>query len=504
MIRYTSDRQLTFEGFTLPFSGKLNPKNRWIIWHKVIPWDEFAIRYYRTLDPKQGRPAKNARLVIGALIIKHKLTLSDEETVLQIQENPYLQYFVGFSCFQDKRPLAPSLFVEIRKRMGKDIFSAFEEVILEKLALSKTSTENDGKNEEEPVENKGKMLVDATVAEQAVRYPTDLSLLNEARGISEQLIDDLYKQSDYARKPRTYRRIARKKYLNLAKKKKPSRKVLRRGLREQLQYLRRNLKYIERLVGDVGSVPFPLPHRQQRQYWIIQHVYRQQNEMYRNQEKRCDDRIVSIAQPHVRPIVRGKAGKKVEFGAKLSVSMVDGLAFVDHIGWDAFNEGKDLQEQVESYKRRNGYYPAAVLADQIYGSRENRKYLKEKGVRFGGKRMGRPPKKTEENKERLRELKAQRIRDSRERIPIEGKFGQGKNGYRLNYIRAKLQRTSEAWINCIFLVMNLMVLLRKLQEQLKKLFFSRSLRLRKLLKHIATRFGHSLGNVRASLAVLPV
>ena len=154
------------------------------------------------------------------------------------------------------------------------------------------------------------MLVDATVAEQSVRYPTYLSLLNEAREISEQLIDDLYKQSDYAKKPRTYRRIARKKYLNLAKKKKPGRKVLRRGLREQLQYLRRNLKYIERLITDVGSAAFPLPHRQQRQYWIIQHVYRQQNEMYRNQEQRCDDRIISIPQPHVRPTVRGKAGKR--------------------------------------------------------------------------------------------------------------------------------------------------------------------------------------------------
>jgi transposase, IS5 family len=223
MIRYTSDRQLTLEGFSLPFGGKLNPENRWIKWHKVIPWDEFAIRYYRTLDPRQGRPAKNARLVIGALIIKHKLTLSDEETVLQIQENPYLQYFVGFSSFQDKQPLAPSLFVEIRKRMGKDVFSAFEEVILEKLALSKKSTTNEDekedKGEEEPVENKGKMLVDATVAEQAIRYPTDLSLLNEAREISEQLIDDLYKQSDYPKKPRTYRRVARKNYLNLAKKK---------------------------------------------------------------------------------------------------------------------------------------------------------------------------------------------------------------------------------------------------------------------------------------------
>jgi hypothetical protein len=137
MIRYTSDRQLPLEGFSLPFGGRLNPENRWIKWNKVIPRDEFVIGYYRNPDPNQGRPAKNAGLVIGALIIKHKLTLSDEETVLQIQENPYLQYFVGFSSFQDERPPAPGLFVEIRKRMGKDVFSAFEEVILEKLALSK-------------------------------------------------------------------------------------------------------------------------------------------------------------------------------------------------------------------------------------------------------------------------------------------------------------------------------------------------------------------------------
>jgi hypothetical protein len=122
MIRYTSDRQLTLEGFTLPFGGKLNPENRWITWHKVIPRDEFAIRYYRTLDPDQGRPAKNARLVIGALIIKHKLTLSDEETVLQIQENPYLQYFVGFSCFQDKRPPAPACLLRFANAWEKIFF----------------------------------------------------------------------------------------------------------------------------------------------------------------------------------------------------------------------------------------------------------------------------------------------------------------------------------------------------------------------------------------------
>lgn len=461
MIRYTSSKQLSLEGFTLPFGGKLNPKNRWVKWSEIIPWDGLAAGYYRTMHAHKGRPCKGARLVIGAMIIKHKLNLSDEETVLQIQENPYLQYFVGFSSYKDEPPFAPSLFVDIRKRMGEEVFASFEKVILEKIGKPRRASS-------EPVENRGKLLVDATVAEQSIRYPTDLSLLNEARGISEKLIDELYGLSDYTKKPRTYRRKARKQYLTLAKNKKPSVKVRRRGLREQLQYLRRNLKHISALLDYLGSKPFPLVHKLQRQYWIIQHVYDQQDEMYKSRKNRCDDRIVSISQPHVRPIVRGKASKKTEFGAKISVSMTDGLAFVDHIGWDAFNESKDLKQQVEEYKQRYGYYPEVVLADQLYGSRDNRKYLKENGIRFGGKALGRPPKKTAENEARLKQMKEQRIRDSRERIPIEGKFGQGKNGYRLNYIRAKLQKTSEAWINCIFLVMNLMVLLRKLCEKLKK------------------------------------
>jgi len=175
--------------------------------------------------------------------------------------------------------------------------------------------------------------------------------------------------------------------------------------------------------------------------------------------------------------VRGKASKKTEFGAKISVSMKDGIAFVDHIGWDAFNESTDLKKQVEDYRQRFGHYPEVVLADQLYGSRDNRKYLKEKGIRFGGKALGRPPKQTAENTEKIRAMKKQRAQDSRERIPIEGKFGQGKNGYRLNYIRAKLQKTSEAWISCIFLVMNLMVLLKKLGKNIALSLFVRLLKL---------------------------
>ena len=100
------------------------------------------------------------------------------------------------------------------------------------------------------------------------------------------------------------------------------------------------------------------------------------------------------------------------------------------------------------------------MGDPVYGTQTNRRYLKGHGIRFAGKPLGRPKKVTEANREELKQLKAQRREEYLQRIPIEGKFGQGKNGYNLNYIRAKRADTSFAWINSIFLVMNLLILLR--------------------------------------------
>ena len=456
MIRYTSERQLFLEGFTLPFGGKLNAENRWVKLSQRIPWDELAKAYHTRLTADRGRPAKNARIVIGAVIIKHKLTLSDEETVLQIQENPYLQYFIGLSRYQEEPAFAPSLFVEIRRRMGSDVFAAFEQAILAEIERSRKQEKTD-QEDKDPPRRKGKLIIDATVAEQAVRFPTDLGLLNESREISEKLIDELAKESG-VKKPRTYREEAKKRYLNIAKNKKPGRKLIRQGIRQQLQYLRRNLSHIDRLLDASGR--FPLSPRKQKLYWVIQQVYSQQLSMYRHNSCRCADRIVSLQQPHIRPIIRGKAKSRTEFGAKISVSLVDGIAMVDHLGWDAFNESQDLRDQVESYTTRYGYSPEVVLADGIYGTRENRKYLQGEGIRFGGRPLGRPMKHTAQNAAQIKLEKKLRKQDALERIPIEGKFGQGKNGYRLNYIRAKTAATSEAWIRAIFLVMNLMVLLR--------------------------------------------
>ena len=265
MIRYCSQKQLTLAEFDWPFQTALDENNRWVKMSECIPWDELAEGYYQGLSVKQGRPAKDARLVIGAVIIKHKLCLSDQEAVLQIQENPYLQYFVGLPGYQMEEPFAPSLFVEIRKRMGQDVFEVFHGAILDSLESAKAKrkpgdlnhssqpgkaersqaqennkddlpSDSGSTTEDEESNHQGKLILDATVAPQAIRYPTDLSLLNEAREFSEQIIDTLYAETALTKKPRTYREKARKAFLAIVKQRRPSGRTRRRGLKQQLQY----------------------------------------------------------------------------------------------------------------------------------------------------------------------------------------------------------------------------------------------------------------------------
>ena len=163
--------------------------------------------------------------------------------------------------------------------------------------------------------------------------------------------------------------------------------------------------------------------------------------MYEQKKHRIDDRIVSIHQPHVRPIVRGKEKSKTEFGAKLGVSLDHGFARLDKINWNAYNESGGLREQVENYRTLHVFYPELVQVDKIYATRENRRWLKERGIRMTAAPLGRPSRQQAESYYQKKERK----KEATERNAIEGKFGQGKNGYNLNHIRAKLKETSESW-----------------------------------------------------------
>ncbi len=464
MIRYKSEKQLVIEEFRTPFEMKLQKENRWVVLADKLPWDELAAIYHRSLSPSMGAPAKDARLVIGALIVKHTLGLDDRETIETIRENMYIQYFLGLCDYTYQDVFDRSLFTTLRYRMGEDKFDEMTCELIKLADMSKHGQKKQKRQDDTPKtnpgapveksddlpENKGKLLLDATVADQMIVYPTDLGLVANSRQESERIIDLICEKLNITPKPRTYRRNARKAYLNLAKKKHKTKKEIRKGIGKQLRFLRRNIKSIHRLLDKAETQPFPLNARDQKIFFVIQHILDQQMGMYLSRTHSTDDRIANIYQPYVRPIVRGKDKAQVEFGAKIGVSLVDGYARIDTLSWNAYNESTDLIKQVEAYNDLKGCYPEVVIVDKIYGTRENRAYLKDHGIRFCGKPLGRPAKETLTPYQKLKQKIERGIRNQ-----IEGKFGQGKNAYELNKIRTRTAKTSESWIACIVFIMNL-------------------------------------------------
>lgn len=438
MVRYTSRHQLKIEEFGNLYQMRLDPANRWVQLAAHFPWDE-CVRIYARHFPDSGRTAIDPRIVIGSPIIKHKLVLSDDETVRTIGENPYMQFFPGLDGFAPEPLFSPSLFVEWRKRLGNGAFNRFADVLATICHGGKDSVKDSS-----TAPNKGKPKLDATVADQNITYPNDLGLLNKARERTEDMMDHLFGhlRDELKVKPGTYRKTARKKYLAESKKRQANKKTLRSAVRYHLNCLDRNVRSINGMLDMLeGS---PMPHKMLGDFWIVQTVNDQQREMYSNKTSRCDDRTVSISQPYVRPIVRGKAGKKVEFGTKMGLA----LAKAETLGWDAHNESADLVPHAESYRELYGHYPDLIQIDKIYGTNANRNWCRERGI---GMTVATKGKRHEET---VRE-KRKRKKEFNERNAIEGRFGQAKQGYGLNNIKAKLSNTSHSWIGATLFVTNL-------------------------------------------------
>lgn len=422
--------------------------NRWLIMASFISWTEFEEEYASIFDDKLGAPAKPFRMALGALLIQQKLNITDRETVEIIRENPYLQYFIGLTKFSHKIPFHHSMMVHFRKRIGSEIIDKINEItVLKELKQQGEIEEHESK---EQIKNEGKLILDASCAEADITFPTDLGLLNKGRMVTEKIIDTLHEGEaiKVGKKPRTYRQIARKEYLKIAKKRKPRKEERDEGINKQLKYIERNLKSIDNLI-DQGIGLSKLSKKQYKNLLVVRELYRQQKEMYERKENRIDNRIVSISQPHIRPIVRGKAGSAVEFGGKISISVYENYVFLDKLSWENFNESTHLIEQVEKYYKLMGCYPKTIHVDAIYRTRANRAYCKEKGIKMNGPALGRPKKNIslEEKKE------AQENEKIRNRV--EGKLGEGKRKYGLNKIMTKLAATSMTVISLKCLVMNL-------------------------------------------------
>jgi hypothetical protein len=459
------NKQISIFEFGQKAGLKLDPNNRWVKMSGLIDWDALEDEYASLFCDDNGAPAKPIRLALGALLIKQIESLPDEKLVLHIQENPYMQYFCGIKEFSYEQPFAPSLMVEFRKRFSDEvIWNINEKLFREQRTSRDDEKDDDDQNKPEPP-NKGTLIMDTTCAPANIAYPQDINLLNEARVKTEEMVEAMH-AGNYGKKakPRLDKQKAHKAYLKISKSKKRDARVLRKALKKQLSYIRRNLGYIDSLIAEGHQER--LTGKQKAELDTIRKLYQQQKYMIDSRTNRVDNRIVSISQPHVRPMVRGKAAAKVEFGAKVAISVVDGYAFVDAISWDPYNESRDLIEIAEGYRALYGFYPEAIMADKLYRNRENLEYCKSRNIHVSGPKLGRPTKYSQAEK-------LQAFQDSGVRNTVEGKFGIGKIAYGLRCVMAKLQDTSQTVISLAFLAMNLV---RRLALLLCFFFFARPFR----------------------------
>ena len=439
-------QQLCFVNFNSTCGMQLDKDNEWIKNANRLPWLAWEPLYCELFQSETGNVAKPARMVIGSLIIQLRMGFTDRDLVQQIRENPYYQYFIGLQAFQHDAPFAPSVLVEWRKRLNLDFVIKLNDILCDAMPKLVNPKCRYGSS------NKGTLITtqicDATVAPQNIRYPQDTSLLNEARVKCEQMIDWFCKA--YALdKPRTYRKVAHKEYLAFAKSKKPSKQRIRNTVKKQLSYVRRDLKYLDTFMGDQGYAP---AKKYIDNIITIHLLYEQQKYMYDNNTHKVDKRIVSISQPYVRPIMRGKASKPTEFGAKLHLSVDErGFARIEYLSFDAYNEGVILEDALNAYKDRNGFYPERVLVDQIYRTRNNRSFCKENNIRISGPKLGAPSKDQAKNKKEEK----QAATDNADRIEIERYFSIAKRRNGMGLITKKRKDTSLSTIAMSVLVTNI-------------------------------------------------
>lgn len=477
-MKYTSHlKQLSVDMFRSSFDD-LDKNNRWVRLGDLLPWTELEKAYNSRLgNGSKGAGNKPARMIIGACIIKHKFSLSDEETISMIQENPYMQYLCGLSEFTAKPLFDPSLFTTIRKRITIEEINLFTTELLNSELTAKGTRQaewqrRDDDNEEPPADNaadngaeftdshgrthKGTLKIDATCADAEVRYPVDADIIHDGCKVADRYIRKICEEL-HIKKVRSCYREARGFYLELVKRKKKGTRLIRSTISAMLSYLDKDLRKLAELFVEYrGCKGILLPH-EQRILRATFDMYSQQLEMHEGKKHQCKDRIISVFQPHVRPIVRGKSKAPTEFGAKIGAAVYEGYTFIDHHSWDAYNESSDLSLHVRLFKERFGCLPATILADKIYMSKANRKILKEYEIRTYCKPLGRPPREPRSPEYLERMAKA-----VGERNEVECSFGTGKRIYRANNIRAKLPKTAECWTGMCYFVKNVMKFHREL------------------------------------------
>jgi IS5 family transposase len=308
MIRYTSFKQLSIEEFKTPFEKEIDSNNRWVILANSLPWDELANIYHKAMSPGKGAPGKDARLVIGALIVKHKLGFSGDETIQIIKENPYIQYFLGMKEFTNSPIFDSGLFTSILKRLGIDTFNQMQKEIIEKALNIQLKSKRNG------------LVIANRATDHFTNFSSNLRLLSDARILCEKILDTLCKEFNHRAMPTSYREKAFNEYTAAINGSNHTIKENKKAIGRQLSFLKRRIRSINKLIDTYldkvdpdkftvikGAYPIPLNVSDLKRFWIIQHLYLQQQKMHKTGKKSCSDRIIDIDHPNLRLVLNTKA-----------------------------------------------------------------------------------------------------------------------------------------------------------------------------------------------------
>ena len=248
--------------------------------------------------------------------------------------------------------------------------------------------------------------------------------------------------------------------LTYRKQRKHTKSQTRKITRRLLDLLGKILKETRKMEREHEGVKL-FTDREKQTFDIITKVYRQQHNHFRSGDSResIPDRIVSVNKPYVRPIVRGKEVKSVEFGAKCNNILVDGISFIEKLSFNAFNEGTRLTHCIKMHKRLFGVDVKKIGGDASYAGNANREMCTSNGIQTSFVQKGKRAKEKRE-KDFVRQELA-RVRAT----AMEGSFGTQKEHYSLRRVKARKKETEILYIFFGIHTANVVLLAERLMEQ---------------------------------------
>jgi len=400
---------------------------------KMLPLREMAENFglvSKSMRPKLGRKSYfTPEGKVALMFLKMYTGLSSPKLMEQLNGNIHYQMFCDV-IIDPIRPLTN--------------YKLLDDIILELSSKLKIQQQQDILAEmwKPYMQNLDTMYTDATCYESEMRYPTDPKLLWEGIEKSYETMCELNKRLGIHR-PRTKYLDVQKANLVYRKQRKRSKSQTRKMTRRLLDLLGKILKEIRKMERENDGASKLLTDREKGDLDIITKMYRQQKKHFQSKDSResIKDRIVSINKPYVRPIVRGKEVKSVEFGAKVNNILVDGISFIEKLSFNAFNEGTRLIHCIKMHKRLFGVEAKKIGGDTGYAGTENRDYCKEKGIETSFVKRGRPFSDEKEEKDLVRRELA-RVRAT----AMEGSFGTQKEHYDLKKVKARTKLTEILYI----------------------------------------------------------